>query len=131
MPGRVIAEIYEKGRHKGSTQYPTINQHHLRPSSNQHSARPVNQRLRYRPSSTHQYSARPSTSGSEGMAAILTRHLGSRCNDFLNDDLGMGRLTGTSSSGSPCQEEGSPSPVNSAGELPVAILLGWRNCVSK
>ncbi|KAF3856875.1 hypothetical protein F7725_017598, partial [Dissostichus mawsoni] len=44
-PQPVIAEIYEKGRHKGSTQYPTINQHHLRPSSNQHSARPINQRL--------------------------------------------------------------------------------------
>ncbi|KAI9546384.1 hypothetical protein NQZ68_027553 [Dissostichus eleginoides] len=65
------------------------------------------------------------------MAAILTRHLGPGCNDFLNDDLGMGRLTGTSSSGSPCQEEGSPTPVNSAGELPVAILLAGGTVLAK
>ncbi|KAF3855886.1 hypothetical protein F7725_016609 [Dissostichus mawsoni] len=65
------------------------------------------------------------------MAAILTRHLGPGCNNFLNDDLGMGRLTGTSSSGSPCQEEGSPTPVNSAGELPVAILLAGGTVLAK
>ncbi|KAF3851716.1 hypothetical protein F7725_013488 [Dissostichus mawsoni] len=90
---RVIAEIYEKGRHKGSTQYPTINQHHLRPSSNQHSARPinqrlwyrpssnqhsarpVNQRLRYRPSSTHQYSARPVNQRLNSCRRSSTQHI--------------------------------------------------------
>lgn len=70
------------------------------------------------------------------MPAILTRHLGSGCNDFLNEDLSarMKRLTGTRSNGSPCQDTGpdevSPSsspdpspPMNNAGEPPVAILM--------
>lgn len=72
------------------------------------------------------------------LPAILTRHLESGCNDFLNDDLSVGikRLTGTRSNMSPFgANEDSPSnspdpstPMNNAGEPSVAFLMAGMGC---